>query len=169
MDKNFDDTSSQSASRHFVAQENGIRGVSPTSLQAESNEIGTTRTPPEGLLGEFTQFPSIAVSGITALRRRFWITVVGVAIGIGVAILIAGPMSGVRSINDRAWIWLTVMSGPVIGTYLGMYTPSIMCGWLGLFTVPARSVRPSSFTAVVTLVGLGFWFRAGWEVIRHFG
>jgi hypothetical protein len=71
-------------------------------------------------------------------------------------------------LSRRAFVWLSVMGGPILGTAWGMttYHPIIGLGWLGLLLIPAHPIRPQPAIGCITVIGLVLWLLAGfWAVM----
>jgi hypothetical protein len=104
------------------------------------------------------------------MLRKLKVLGVGLILGAVFALLVAGPMmpAGMR-LSDRALIWASVMSGPIIGTVWGWaeFNLYIKLGWFGLLLIPAHPLRPNIGTACVTVLGLLFWFFAGFLAVME--
>ncbi len=102
------------------------------------------------------------------MLRKLKVLGIGLLLGGVFALLVAGPMmpTGMR-LSDRALVWTSVMSGPIVGTVRSMveFHPSIGLGWLGLLLMPAHPLRPNAGTGFVTVLGLFLWFFAGFMTV----
>jgi hypothetical protein len=102
------------------------------------------------------------------MPQRLRVIGLGIILGAMFALWVAGPFvgSGV-SVDERARLWLAVMSGPLIGSWMGLmnYAPPVCAGWLGLFLIAAHPLRPSRLTAFITILGLLVWFFAGFFTV----
>src|SRR5579859_7798583 len=131
-----------------------------TAIQPATDRIGIVASPPASFPGPQQGDARVRLLAVPLLHR---LTVLGVGLAVGAcfALWVAGPMmpSGMRFV-DRVLVWASVMSGPVVGTALGMaeLCPPIAVGWLGLLLIPAHPARPSVATGCVTVFGLSLWF-----------
>lgn len=100
--------------------------------------------------------------------RRLKVLGIGVLFGAAFSLYVAAlQMPSNWDLVERAWAWVFVMGGPIVGTWWGMATfhLGIGLGWLGLLLAPSHALWPNSATAAFTLVGLGLWFVAGFLTI----
>lgn len=121
--------------------------VSPVSTFPQSAEVNT----------------DVHVEGVP-LIRRLRVLGAGLALGAAFALWVDGPMmpSGMQ-LSARAFVWASVMGGPIVGRAWGIdeYYQSISLGWLGLLLIPAHPLRPSVGTGCLTMLGFCLWFLAG--------
>jgi hypothetical protein len=120
--------------------------------------------------GEEAAIASISIGLVAEVSfvRRFKVLIIGLVLGVFFSLWVAGPMmpSGLP-IGQRAWVWLYVMGGPIIGTAWGIsdFHLPINLGWLGLMLIPAHPLRPNFGTSCLTLFGLSLWYFAGFLAI----
>ena len=98
------------------------------------------------------------------MGRRLKVLGIGLLLGMLFALWVAGPLVPFgMGLRHRAFVWATVMGGPVLFTVwdVAVYYMPIGLGWLGLLLVPAHPVHPHWATGIVTAAGLLLWFFAG--------
>src|SRR5437879_12456522 len=91
------------------------------------------------------------------MLRRFTVFGIGLIRGAVFALIVAGQvMPSEMDLPTRAFVWASVMGGPIAGTAWGLFGfhPSIGLGWLGLLLILAHPLRPSVITGCATLLGL---------------
>jgi hypothetical protein len=95
-----------------------------------------------------------------------WLKVldIGLLLGAAFALWVAGPlMPSGMPLADRAFVWASVMGGPIVGTGPGMAVLHVPfgLGWVGVLLMPAHALWPNAAGGCVTVCGLVLWFLAG--------
>jgi hypothetical protein len=89
------------------------------------------------------------------------------------AIWAASQLPSTWSLAERVSAWLWYMSGPFCWLTMGIPAPTIepfvfACVSVGVLCIPtlvAHPIRPSSATAVITLLGFAAWFNASFFTV----
>ncbi len=99
---------------------------------------------------------------------KYKIVYIGLILGGIFALFVTGTMmpSGL-SLGTRAFVWASVMGGPVLGTVWGTdrVHPSIWLGWYGLFLILIHIIYPNKATRCLTILGFFFWYYAGFLTV----
>lgn len=98
------------------------------------------------------------------MLSRFKFIGIHLLFGAVLALIVAGPMMPTEmDFRGRSFVWISVMSGPVVGTEWGIndFRTPIVLGWLGLLLIPVHSLRPNVIMGCVSSLGFLLWFIIG--------